>query len=74
MSFRYFESDDARDEMLANPDNGEPAIIISRRISLVDPSVDPVLAKPKLLEEVAARVSGVLRADDSVGHMESHGD
>jgi diguanylate cyclase (GGDEF)-like protein len=35
-------------QIVINPDNGEPAMIISHRIALVDPSVDPVLAKPKL--------------------------
>ncbi len=35
-------------QVLRNPDNGEPALMISHRIALVDMSVDPVLAKPKL--------------------------
>jgi len=35
-------------QVVRNPDNHEPALFISQSIVSVDPSVDPILAKPKL--------------------------
>jgi len=40
--------EDARTQIVINPDNGKPVAMLSRRIRLTDTSVDPILAKPKL--------------------------
>jgi diguanylate cyclase (GGDEF)-like protein len=42
-------SDDALlTQVVHSPDNGAPALLISKSIVSVDPSVDPILAEPKL--------------------------
>jgi len=35
-------------EIMRHPDNGAPALLVSKSIATVDPSVDPILAEPKL--------------------------
>lgn len=48
--FRYITA--AKEDLLVkierNPDNGEPVLMVSQRLAWTDPSVDPILAKPRL--------------------------
>ena len=47
LSMRQSEAD-LSSHVLRNPDNNAPALIVSKSIVSADPSVDPILAKPKL--------------------------
>ncbi len=39
---------DVLTQLVRSEDNGQPVLLISKRIATVDPAVDPILAKPRL--------------------------